>query len=157
MKRLFVMMMSCVMGCEAIESTASSGGAIGGERLQPLLWTFSDGSSAMSGRWEDTERDEVCSLTELPDGSARCLPPHRSQLGMGTVYAAAGCEGAPVSRSPGAGYILDDSTGVFYGMPKAVESAWKATEGDCVPAGEGPWYAWSDIPLSAFVSADLAP
>ena len=145
------------MGCEEIGPTVGPGGAVGGERLRPLPWLFDDGSSAMSGRWEDTERDEICSIVELPDGSARCLPPHRSQLGMGTVYAGSGCDGAPVSRSPGTGYILDDSTGVLYVMTGPAPEAWKVAEGDCIPAGEGPWYAWSEIPLSAFVSADLAP
>lgn len=129
-----------------------------GDRLQPLFWHMEDGSSAWSGTWEDTEREERCTVTALDgDSGPRCLPAHRNQTELRT-FAGPTCDGPRALEVYQPGYILEMSTGRFFKLGPLLpgEDAWILdVDGVCVPVGPGKWYRWDEVELTSFVGASL--
>jgi hypothetical protein len=109
--------------------------------------------------WFDGERNERCTFfefeLELEVEGWKCLPKHRAQQVL-PWYAAPTCEGARASQVSEPGYIRETSTGLFFQLGEPQEEAWILSGEECVSAGLGPWFAWPEVPLSAFVGADLS-
>lgn len=131
------------------------GVATAGDRLRPLRWVLSDGATSAAGLWDDSERGEVCSVVELPEG-ARCLPIHRNQMALPDTFSSKDCVGPRALRVSEPGYLLEGVTGRFYHLVGPTESAWEMQGKDCVPVpGEEQWYTWEEVGFELFVSAEL--